>query len=161
MSRNSPKIKVGAFAVIVYMAYLACQQHVGMTSESAALLKTDVEFSQASERVGAPQAFYAYLTEDAMQLPHGGETVYGRDNIRQKMSEGIEVELTWQPQKAEVARSGELGWTWGIYLARWQDDGGIARESHGKYLNIWEKQKDGTWRVAVDMGNQSPAPAPQ
>lgn len=34
----------------------------------------------------------------------------------------------------------------------------VKSVSHGKYLNIWEKDADGNWKVAVDMGNSSPAP---
>ena len=30
--------------------------------------------------------------------------------------------------------------------------------SHGKYLNIWKKQDYGSWRLIVDMGNNSPEP---
>jgi ketosteroid isomerase-like protein len=29
---------------------------------------------------------------------------------------------------------------------------------YGKYTSIWNKQKDGSWKVVVDMGNSSPAP---
>jgi len=28
--------------------------------------------------------------------------------------------------------------------------------SHGKYLNVWLRQSDGTWKVRVDMGNKNP-----
>jgi ketosteroid isomerase-like protein len=27
---------------------------------------------------------------------------------------------------------------------------------HGKYTSIWKKQKDGGWKVVLDMGNASP-----
>jgi ketosteroid isomerase-like protein len=26
---------------------------------------------------------------------------------------------------------------------------------HGKYTSIWKKQKDGSWKVVLDMGNAS------
>ena len=30
--------------------------------------------------------------------------------------------------------------------------------TYGKYLNIWKKQEDGSWRLTIDMGNHSPDP---
>ncbi len=161
MISYSFKAKACVFAAFLGGAFAACQQPINVENESKILLKTDIEFSQASERDGAAEAFYAYLTDDAMQMPQGGEPVYGREKIREEMSSGVNITLTWKPQKAEVARSGDLGWTWGTYVAKWQDEGDAQHESHGKYLNIWKKQEDGAWKVAVDMGNQNPAPADQ
>jgi ketosteroid isomerase-like protein len=33
--------------------------------------------------------------------------------------------------------------------------------SYGKYVTIWKKQRSGAWRVALDIGNASPAPEPK
>ena len=69
-----------------------------------------------------------------------------------------DYKLEWTPQYAEVAKSGELGYTWGKYILSYRDEKGEEQKSYGKYLNIWKKQKDGSWKVAVDMGNSSPVP---
>lgn len=63
------------------------------------------------------------------------------------------VSLLWEPQRAEVAESGELGYTWGLYTLVYSGDDGEDVTEIGKYLNIWKKQADGMWRVAIDMGN--------
>ncbi len=65
--------------------------------------------------------------------------------------------LSWQPQKADVAAAGDMGWTWGTYFYEAEQNGEIKKQ-YGKYINIWEKQTDGSWRVVVDIGNASPAP---
>ena len=66
--------------------------------------------------------------------------------------------LNWSPQFAKIANSGELGYTLGTYVLSYKDDEGKEQKSYGKYLNIWEKQTDGNWKVAVDIGNESPNP---
>ncbi len=33
-----------------------------------------------------------------------------------------------------------------------------AEVNYGKYVTIWKKQADGTWKFVVDVGNKSPAP---
>jgi ketosteroid isomerase-like protein len=69
------------------------------------------------------------------------------------MIAGPEYGLTWEPQYAEIAASGELGWTWGIYEASFDTGEDEPTTSSGKYLNIWRMQNDGSWKVRVDMGN--------
>lgn len=135
---------------------VTCQQKVDITTEQARLLETDEEFSQMSVEKGAAEAFKFYLIQDALQLPQGGPPIRGRDSIYQGMiqNEG-EYELQWEPKKAEVCQSGEMGYTWGVYTSTYYLNG-EQKTNHGKYLNIWKKQPDNTWKVLIDMGNSNP-----
>jgi ketosteroid isomerase-like protein len=120
------------------------------------LLQVDKEFAQASEAKGAQEAFALFLAEDAMQLPGGAQPVFGRKAIVESMGSGYV--LKWEPKKAEVAKSGELGWTWGTFELHMKDGEGKPVVRYGKYVNVWRKQKDGKWKVIVDLGNPSPPP---
>jgi ketosteroid isomerase-like protein len=51
-----------------------------------------------------------------------------------------------------------MGYTWGTYLVMKKDEEDGEPHSYGKYMNIWKKQPDGSWKAAVDMGNKSPLP---
>jgi ketosteroid isomerase-like protein len=138
---------------------LGCESKVDILDEKAALFETDRQFAKMSVEKGAAEAFQAYLAEDAMQLPSGENPVYGRDSIYQNMlSMPVGAVLDWIPQDGEVAQSGEMGWTWGNYTLAYKDAQGGEVKSYGKYLNIWEKQENGQWRVLIDMGNKSPKP---
>lgn len=117
------------------------------------LLQTDQAFAKYSVENSPAEAFGVYLMDDALQLPNGSKPITGRRSIVDSMREGPEYTLDWSPEHAEVAKSGELGWTWGTYVATFHDSTGAAIEATGKYLNIWKKTDDG-WRVAVDMGNK-------
>lgn len=44
----------------------------------------------------------------------------------------------------------------GTFEFRSKDKDGKAVVDHGKYTSIWKKQKDGSWKVVLDMGNASP-----
>ena len=126
-------------------------------AERKKLLDMDYEFARASVKKGPSAAFYLYLADNAMQLPEGSLPIYGRTAIYETMK-GDHYDLLWTPVKAEVARSGELGWTWGKYVVVVRNDDGTETKMFGKYLNIWRKQTDGKWKVVVDMGNSSPSP---
>jgi ketosteroid isomerase-like protein len=60
--------------------------------------------------------------------------------------------LSWKPVRAEVASSGDLGYTVGSYELRSTDDAGKSTLRHGVYVTIWRKEKDGVWRAALDIG---------
>jgi len=133
-----------------------CSSKIDLEKEKGDLLKTDIEFSRTSVEKGAAEAFYLYLADDAVQLPAGLPPIVGREKIRESMSGSSKAVLKWEPVKAEVAKSGDLGYTWGNYEISWQGEDGKTEMLYGKYLNIWKKQSDGTWKAIVDIGNQSP-----
>ena len=67
------------------------------------------------------------------------------------------VTLNWEPIFADVSRAGDLGYTTGPY--RLIDQSPEHRPiQHGYYFSIWKRQPDGAWKVAVDVGIQTPVP---
>src|ERR1043166_3990238 len=70
---------------------------------------------------------------------------------------GESTSLTWKPVYANVAGSRDLGYTVGEYISTGRGPTGAAVQRFGKYLTVWKRQKDGTWKFLVDGGNTSPA----
>jgi ketosteroid isomerase-like protein len=123
--------------------------------ESAALLAADQAFAALSERTDARTAFDAYLAPDGMMFPRGADgPVVGHDKAMALFGDGKPgYSLLWQPQFAEVAPSGDMGWTWGKYQVV---TGGETIDT-GKYINVWKKQEDGSWKVRTDFGSPDAA----
>ena len=63
--------------------------------------------------------------------------------------------LTWSAVGADIASSGDLGYTWGNYEFVSKDKDGNQHVERGKYTTVWKKQTDGSWKVALDMGNKN------
>jgi ketosteroid isomerase-like protein len=126
------------------------------TDGSTSLRALEAEFMKATAERGF-DGFMSYFADDASDLPNGGAIVTGKENIRKALGPwGPDVSLTWSPVKAEMAASGELGYTFGNYVFKAKDKEGNLVVHYGKYATVWEKQKDGSWKVAMDMGNASP-----
>jgi ketosteroid isomerase-like protein len=69
------------------------------------------------------------------------------------------LKITWQADNANVARSGELGYTSGAYQMSFTDAAGKTIPDNGKYVTVWRKQADGNWKVVLDIFNTDlPAP---
>ena len=144
------------FSVTVFWG---CVATVDVEQEAAKLLETDREFAKASLDRGTAEAFKMYITEDATIFPEMSEPIKGKENIYKHLREDeYRYVIDWEPQDASVAASGEIGWTWGNYtLYRLKGDEEIAM-MYGKYLDVWKKQEDGSWKMYLDMANSSPAP---
>lgn len=121
---------------------------------TAALLKIEGEFMKAAAAHGS-QGYLSYYADDAVEVPNGEAFLQGKENIAKTMSflDNQDNRLTWSPVGAGIAASGDLGYTYGTYEFHSKDKDGKAIVDHGKYTTIWKKQKDGSWKVALDMGN--------
>jgi ketosteroid isomerase-like protein len=102
-------------------------------------------------------AFLTYFADDGVEVVDGAgfDT---KDDMRKRQPWLEGTTLTWTPVKAEMAASGDLGYTYGNYIYTAKNKEGKFVTSYGKYTSIWRKQKDGQWKVVVDMGNSSPDP---
>lgn len=142
---------------ISWIAGCASQPPAWPPTTLDALLTEDRAFSARSEADGFAAALSTYLVEDAVRLPQDAPPVFGRANIVAAMApSSSEFSVTWEPEAGQISDAGDLGWTWGRYLATDRRSG--APVARGKYLNVWQRQPNGTWRVKIDAGNQTPMP---
>lgn len=128
---------------------------VDVSVEKQVLLETDRQFSQLSQEQGTAAAFHFYMADDGLALPFTGEPKNKRDYanaMQAAMAEEATGVLKWKPEFADVAKSGDLGYTWGRYTYTFFDS--TQASSRGYYITIWKKQADGSWRFVFDAGNQ-------
>ena len=117
---------------------------------TAELLQADRDFATLSQNTDPKQAFANYLAPNAIMIPRVGDPIEGYEAAMASFGEEAGFDLHWQPQFAEVAKSGDMGWTWGRYQLLVEG----KKLYSGKYINIWTRQPDGSWQVRLDMGNQ-------
>ena len=68
------------------------------------------------------------------------------------------LDLIWEPTFAAIARSADFGYTTGP--AKWKANKKEEKFlGYGQFVSIWKKQKDGSWKVALDCGIENPEPA--
>jgi ketosteroid isomerase-like protein len=150
---------MGLAAALASVAAFAAAAEQGSAKDKAELLRTDSEFSDAAQKIGIAAAFEKYADADAVMLPANENPVTGADGIRKQFADlRPGTTLTWKPNKAEAAASGDLGYTLGTYVLRSKDKDGAPITRYGKYCSVWKKQPDGNWKWVVDVGTPSPAP---
>jgi ketosteroid isomerase-like protein len=117
-------------------------------------VKTEREFAATSLRKGIRASFMKYFADDGVSLnpkPH----LY-KESVAKSPPQANPLARTlyWEPVVADIASSGDLGYTMGPSSYRDSTKPG-SEVQYGFFFSIWKKQKDGSWRVALDVGSGS------
>lgn len=157
------KFLLTVFAAILLGAIIFPSTSVSADAKAGAdtLIQLEADFMKAAAERGS-QGYMSYYADDAVELPNGADMFRGKESIAKTMGflDDKNNHLTWTPVYADMAASGDLGYTYGTFEFRSKDKDGKSTVEYGKYASIWKKQKDGSWKVVMDMGNSSPAPKP-
>ena len=123
------------------------------------LKQLEGEFMKAAADKGS-QGYMSYYADDSVEVPNGAPLIQGKAEIAKGMGflDDKNNRLLWTPLGADISVSGDLGYTYGNYIYTAKNKEGKLVANYGKYTSIWRKQKDGQWKVVVDMGNSSPDP---
>lgn len=128
----------------------------GDAAELAAdVAATDSAFAALAEAQSTCVAFPAFADENAVVFG-GNNFRYGMDWVRIAYSGCVpESHATWAPVSSASTGSGDLGWSVGN-ATFWYDDGTSVSYSYSKYLTLWARQADGTWKWLGDTGSARP-----
>ena len=146
------------FIFIVTILFFSCDLKTDTIVKSPSaneIMKTDLEFSDMSRQVGMKKAFLEYIDNDGVLLRPNHLPVVGADAIDfLSLVNDTAYTLSWKPSKAEIAKSGDLGYSYGIYELKTKDT--LLK---GTYVSIWKKQSNGVWKFVLDSGNEGISPA--
>jgi ketosteroid isomerase-like protein len=120
------------------------------------LLAADRAFSDMSARQGVAAAFAAYMDPQDGMMVRPGAISEGAKAIGESFAETPrDLVLTWTPDRAYGAGSGDFGVTTGRFARARPGDPGVQ----GRYVTVWRKDRTGAWKALMDIGNTDP-PAP-
>jgi ketosteroid isomerase-like protein len=145
------------FSVIVLVSLISCKNLKKKTPNSGAfakmeMMEADRDFSKMSEEKGMKAAFIENLDSNGILLRPNHLPIAGADAIDYLIQQNdSDYTLTWEPRNGAIARSGELGYTYGIYALRPSKKDTVI---YGTYVSIWKKERDGTWKYVLDSGNE-------
>lgn len=122
----------------------AASQGAAAPLERMGMVETEYAFAQRAQ-TSVRAAFLEYLAEDSLVLapgPTAGRATYLAAKENQDR-------LEWYPSVAQVAGSGDLGFTSGpwIYTAA-----GTKAQLYGHFLTVWKRDAHSVWRVQLDGG---------
>lgn len=118
-----------------------------------AMVDAEKRFYQTGQERGTRAAFLSFLADDGIVFRPG--PVNGKEAWEKRAETGLD--LVWEPTLAVIARRGDFGYDTGP--AKWRANKKENEFSgYGHFISIWKKQKDGSWKVALDCGIENPKP---
>jgi ketosteroid isomerase-like protein len=117
----------------------------------SALFSADEELSAVTASRGV-EGYLSFLADNAALLTGDQPVLIGKKAIRQYAKDLFAApghSMVWTPLRAEVASSGDLGYTWGTYESKSAQ--GKPASRHGKYSSIWKRQSGGEWQVVTTI----------
>jgi uncharacterized protein (TIGR02246 family) len=126
-----------------------------MDKNAKEIAKLDDDWSKAAAArdVDKVASFYA---DDAIAYPPNEPAANGREAAKKVWAAYFAeptFKISWKTTHAEVAKSGDIGLTTGTYEDSFKGPDGKMVSENGKYVCIWKKQKDGSWKATNDIWN--------
>lgn len=130
------------------------QQQADVKNEENAVRQADMEWSKAAASKDVDKVVSFYTEDGAVYAPNA-PIAAGRPAIKVAWTGMVNLPgfmVNWVPSRVEVARSADVAWSTGTYTMTSNVPGSTATD-HGKYVAVWKKQQDGSWKVQADMFN--------
>jgi len=146
-ANNYPQMR-GTVLIVAAVLIASVSLHAETPAEAVrSMVEAEKKFYQMGQEKGTRAAFLEFLAEDGIIFRPG--PVNGRESWSKRPESGLD--LVWEPTFAAIARSADFGYDTGP--AKWR-----AKKTDptftgfGHFISIWKKQKDGSWKVALDCG---------
>ena len=125
-----------------------------------AVKDADTRWSQAAQAhdMATLDSFYS---DDATVLPANAEMITNKAGASKYWMDHLtkDVDVSWTPMYVEAAKSGDMVYVMGSYTMTTKPakGKGAAATDHGKYLSVWKKQADGSWKAEAETWNSDKA----
>jgi uncharacterized protein (TIGR02246 family) len=125
--------------------------------DEAAIRAADLAWSKAAGDKD-PAKTATFYAENAALMAPGSPVAHGRDAIQKAfatMMADPNFALSFAPTKVEVSKSGDMAYDIGDYQLTLSGKKGKPETTKAKYVVVWGKQSDGTWKALADVPNTS------
>ena len=123
------------------------------------MMAADREFSRVTgeQRLAG---FVTFMDDSVGTLRPDSPVIHGREAMAgrwKRLLDNADLSLDWEPIYAEASGSGDFGFTVGRSVFKQRGEKGWEVAGTGKYVTVWRRQQDGSWKVLFDSGvNDSP-----
>jgi uncharacterized protein (TIGR02246 family) len=153
------KIYFSLFVLLLGFLFFSCtspQKEMDVAQVRKAIEEGNVKFGEAV-RQGDGTAIAALYTEDATLLPPDSEMIKGKMGIEAFWKGGLQMGIKDAVlTTVDVFGSGNMAYEIGRYALKIQPAEAEPLEQKGKYVVVWLKTSEGTWKLHVDIWNSVP-----
>jgi len=138
---------------IFCLVFVSCNEN-NIEKNKRELINADIAMSNLAMKEGFNHSIFLNADTNIVKFQENRLPLIGKNKLAVILEKNADIKtLSWKPVGADVAAAGDLGYTWGNWKYKAPDT-----TYYGNYFTAWKKQKDGSWKVALDGGNSSPKP---
>lgn len=129
----------------------------GVGETKKAIAAVNAKYAEAVERRDAAAIRNLY-TEDAIVLPPDQPMIRGNAGIEDFWKGSFAAGVKGASfETLDVERTGDLAVETGNYTMTVAPEGKEAQTATGKYVVVWKREKDGSWKLHRDIWNGTPS----
>ena len=140
---------------LIACVFIGCQpapQGLSTADEQAIRKTVDEAIKIANSTADWNAYTKLYYAQDAIVNPPNAPAIKGHDAIVAMLktfpaTSDLKVEIL------EVNGAGNIAYVYGTYSMVVTPPGGEPVSDKGKYVEVWKRQADGSWKVAIDTFN--------
>lgn len=126
-----------------------------ITKDMRDMAETERAFSATAVKEGFRDSFIKFFADDGIGFLPAPEIVKAALLKTPPSNQPRTIIFKWQPYFCDIALGGDMGYTTGPLI--FEDVSETKRPPrHGMYFSVWQKQSDGSWKVVVDLGVDTP-----
>ncbi len=147
---------------VCLLAIVSCEQarRDDPANDRAAIASVLQEHVDAIN-AGEVDALLAGMTDDVVYMPPDQSLLRGKERLREwavPIYGQFDTHISMRAEETVVA--GDWAWEWGHLSGSMRPiDGGQATQIEGKYFYVYQRQADGSWKIARDIYNSNGPPA--
>ena len=150
-------LKIAAVLAAIAISAVAAQPQRALPQALTQMIEAERAFAARALVVGWKQAFLEYFAEEAIGFDGGLGNA--KSQIRKNPDPPPDLQLIWEPRYGDISASGDLGYLTGpVRNVRKSRNSGRPR--HSNYASIWKRQPDGSFKLLLDFGVNTPRPVP-
>jgi ketosteroid isomerase-like protein len=141
------------FSFIALLALAGAHaEDVDLEKAVDSLIAAEKAYAKLATDKGFREASISVFADDAVIFVPNA--VNGKKFWREAKKDPV---ISWRPIFASISRNGELGYTTGPWESHESRE--VEKpDAFGHFVTIWQKNKDGVWKVTLDVGLDHPRP---
>ena len=161
------KVAISILTVFLLLSFATCKEKAPDTAADEKAIR-DGEASWVKDwQAKDSDKIAAHYSPDAVLLVANMPAMKGSDAIKSgigPMLKDPHMSLTFTPTTVVIAKGDDMAYTQGVYTMTYTEPKtGMTLIEKGKYVTVYKKQDDGSWKAVEDIDNAdgpaTPAPA--
>ena len=154
-------LSTGVLTLVLILAACAPPPQEKAATEGPGQVEIEAALNSANDafvsafNAGDAAAIAALFTDDGVQMPPNDPAASGKEAIQASYQSSFDqFTFEFAVSQVEAEGAGEWAFARGTYTIKLTPKAdGKAIEDSGKYMNVWARQADGSWKIARHIWN--------